>query len=58
MVTLYPKSAQFPVGVIAGMSLIGTGGFLFNGEGWIALGCLVVASVACVASAILTMREG
>lgn len=58
MVTLYRKSAQFPIGVIAGMSVIGTGGFLFNGDGWLAGGCLAIAVAACGVSAWLTTREG
>lgn len=58
MIYLYPKSAQFPVGIVAGFALVGTGGFLFNGDGWVALACFTIGCCACVASAILTMREG
>jgi hypothetical protein len=57
MMTVVPKSSQAPVAMLAGMSVVGFGGFLFNGDGWMALACLVVAGTCLVALAIMATRE-
>lgn len=58
MKLLYPPAAQFPVGIVAGMTAMMAGAFAVQGAFWTAGAFMGAAFCACCCSAWLTIREG